>query len=102
MLVLLATAALMADPGERHVNAPYTQVRREMIAAGYRPTQVRDRPPCNQTFFEDTCRAYPEVMDCSGTGRAYCEFNFVNARGQRLTVVTEGEDNHRAVLIRRP
>lgn len=102
MLLLLATAALLSDPNERQINAPYVAVRREMISEGYMPTRVRDRRPCDETYFEDTCRMYPEVIECSGTGRAYCEFNFQNAQGHRLTVITEGEDNHRAVLIRRP
>ena len=103
MLVsLLFSAALMAQPDERHIDAPYTQVRTEMIRAGYLPTRISGRAPCSETLFEETCRTYPEVIDCSGTGAGYCEFNFAKRTGERLTVVTRGESRLRAIIIRRP
>lgn len=90
------------DRRERRVNAPYEAIRREMIEDGYEPTPVAGRANCEDTFYVEVCRRYPEVVDCSGTGRAYCEFNFVNAEGSRLSVITEGKADLTAVLIRPP
>ncbi len=90
------------EPRVRRVDAPYEVIRNGMIAEGYRPRPVGNRTDCEDTFYVDVCRRYPEVVDCSGTGAAYCEFNFVNQQGRRLSVITKGETDLTAVLIRAP
>ncbi|MBV9521876.1 MAG: hypothetical protein JO010_03735 [Alphaproteobacteria bacterium] len=73
----------------------YDAARKAFLAAGWQPLQTRsaDDPAVaygnGPGFWK---KGYTEVETCSGTGLAFCEFLFKDAFGNRLRVVTAGEE----------
>lgn len=74
----------------------YDAARKKIMAAGWQPRRQpsrygqSDRIQGNgQTFWK---KGYTEITDSSGTGRAFCRFEFQDRRGRILTVMTAGED----------
>src|SRR5918998_6315888 len=89
----------------RHARLPaiaeltYHKARKRLLAAGWQPLQTKsyneadDDPDISygngRLFWR---KGYVEVEACSGTGVAACAFLFRDAYGNRLRVVTAGEE----------
>lgn len=79
--------------------ATYHTARKRLLAAGWRPLRTKS-PARADTDLDLTSgngpvfwkRGYLEVEHCSGTGLAYCSFLFKDAYGNRLRVITAGEE----------
>lgn len=56
---------------------PYVEVRKELIALGYRPFKGRHWQTQDACPGLARCSDYPELVYCSGTGIAICESAFV-------------------------
>jgi hypothetical protein len=101
--VLLWMAGLPADAraaplASALAHKPYPVVRSKLISLGYRPVKFihADNPcPDGQTF----CGKYREVISCSGTGLAMCEFAWTRS-GKYFAVTTTGELTPRFNAIR--
>jgi hypothetical protein len=116
---LCVSSQVMADdepgfgpckPGSSHASVPrfgdvsYDQARKKLLAAGWMPRVTREP---DGTLADDSegardlwgngpvfwSRGYTEVENCAGTGLAWCEFNFVDEKGNRLKIVTAGEED---------
>lgn len=98
-LALLGSVALIlpflaaeAKPFDLYRHKPYAVVRAKLIQNGYRPLRFRhqsDPCPDGQTF----CVRFPEVISCSGTGLAMCEFAFFRTGDRKyFAVSTTGEE----------
>jgi hypothetical protein len=78
------------------INRTYDQARRELIAADWKPVQTKstssdpDISGGNGPIFWE--RKYVEVKTCASTGGAPCVFLFKDANGNRLEVITAGEE----------
>ena len=91
--VLLWMAGLPTDASAAPLAAvlahkPYHVVRSTLIGLGYRPVKFIHTNACpdGQTF----CGKYREVISCSGTGLATCEFAWTR-NGKYFEVTTTGE-----------
>jgi hypothetical protein len=72
---------------------PYDITRNILITNGYTfiPNQGDVRERCG--FRTEVCVAYPETESCAfGTGRGFCGFTWADAKGQKVKVITYGED----------
>jgi hypothetical protein len=79
----------LAAPSAAFDHKAYKVVRRELLRLGYQPLRFkRDANPCPDG--QSVCRLYPEVISCSGTGLAACEFAWTR-QGTYYTVSTVGE-----------
>ena len=72
---------------------PYSKAREIILDNGWQGKNQRwqDIPEwgeVKEVYFDNGWR---EVQDCSGTGMAYCRFEFRNIKNQTLVVITEGE-----------
>lgn len=92
-MAIAASAGAVEPPAK---NVPFTDARRELIAAGWKPREtfllMGGGERANQWGdAEELYRAgFIEVVACSGTGRNYCSFNYV--RGKACLVLhTLGE-----------
>ena len=88
-LITLPTGANAAPLAATLAHKPYRAVRSRLMGLGYRPLRfIHAENPCpdGQTF----CRKYPEVISCSGTGLAICEFAWIK-NGKFFAVNTTGE-----------
>lgn len=77
---------------------PYDVARRVLIKGGWLPNkrlpihgESVDVQSGNGPIFWQ--RGYWELESCSGTGSAFCLFEFTNPTGRLLEVVTEGEED---------
>lgn len=78
----------------------YHEARPIIIGAGWGPLQTLQEGSEN---FEQSAKSgnglkfwrsgYHELQTCAGTGQAYCSFLFQNKKGDRLRVVTKGEEH---------
>lgn len=76
------------------LHTPYSQVRAALAGAGYSPQIIRDRPMDEPTCERERrlCKAYPELLWCSGTGMSFCKWLFRRTSdGRFVTVTTDGE-----------
>jgi hypothetical protein len=78
----------------------YLAARRTILALGWRPLDGA----CSGGGISDfTCRAFPEVGNCSGSGSGYCDMTFVR-KDRCLVVVTVGGvpsvSNNREPVVR--
>ncbi|MBC3809873.1 hypothetical protein [Undibacterium aquatile] len=78
----------------------YHKARKSLLAVGWQPlrskplNQANEDPDIsygNGMIFWDL--GYREVESCSGTGLAPCSFLFQDAYGNKLRVITEGEES---------
>jgi hypothetical protein len=106
--VFAASAAVAQEPPcqpGRHAKVPvitdlvYAKARKKLIAAGWQPAQTKsindaaddpDLTSGNGPIFWR--RGYVELESCAGTGAAACSFLFKDAFGNRLRVITTGEE----------
>jgi hypothetical protein len=80
-------------------NATYHAARKKLLLAGWKPLRTKalhatetdaDIEEGNGPLFWK--KGYVELESCSGTGLAFCSFLFRDAYGNRLRVVTGGEE----------
>lgn len=67
----------------------YAQARKALINAGWQAVELspnRDRSGTMGYIIDQL--GYNEVESCSGTGMGFCRFNFTDAKGRTLAVVT--------------
>jgi len=92
-------------PPHRHAKLPaitkltYPKARKRLLAAGWQPLQTKSFNEADPdpdisggnglTFWK---KGFMEVESCSGTGVAACAFLFKDAYGNRLRVITAGEE----------
>jgi hypothetical protein len=76
----------------------YDAARKKLLAAGWKPRlqplsyeQSPNIQGGNGSVFWK--RGYTEITDSSGTGKGFCRFQFKDAQGRLLTVVTVGEED---------
>ena len=77
----------------------YHEARPILIAVGWKPLQTFEEGTDDYKMGVTTgegklfwSKGYHELQTCSGTGSAYCSFLFQNKNGDRLRVVTKGEE----------
>jgi hypothetical protein len=76
----------------------YDAVRNRLIRAGYRIVRFQRGPlfePCPD--YPSECERYPEAINCSGTGLAFCQFAFFDPAHRRYVVVTTHGEERRVV-----
>jgi hypothetical protein len=105
ILLLLGPVAAACDSERRTLEdlrqgMPYSEAREIILDAGWQAVAVRwqDRGELygrDSVMVED--RGWTEMQVCSGTGMAYCFFEFQNAMGEKLVVQTAGEEDDPAV-----
>jgi len=73
----------------------YSKARRVLLKNGWQATYSRwqDIPEFGREhdFFYD--KGWREVETCSGTGMAYCSFSYHDHYGNKLGIITEGDDD---------
>lgn len=95
-LALCALVAGEADaaPLTRLVGKPYDTARSGLVRAGYRIVRFQrgaDFVPCPDD--PSRCERYPEAINCSGTGLAFCQFAWFDKMHHRyLIIATHGEE----------
>lgn len=124
VLAVLATGAYLymrtqSEPslGERleqitedHKDNEYREIRAFLMASGFIPVAVPHATgPDESGEWEDgfcagdekLCETYPEVLNCSGTGSAPCQFAFHDKNSGRYVIVeTYGETLHKVTAVR--
>jgi hypothetical protein len=78
-------------------NLPIDEARTRLIGAGWEPVPG---DPAQQAlgWAKDVAAAgVPEVEDCSGTGLAFCSYNYTSAAGD-LSVITAGDGSENGGL----
>lgn len=92
----LFSNAYAAEPLPNLRDIPYPVARSELAALGYAPIRVARRASWMGCPYPDDCRRYPELLQCSGTGIALCDFVFRKRRtGKYVFVTTYGEELRR-------
>lgn len=94
----MTTAASAQSIPKFKKDAPYTQVREQLLRAGFLAEQLpaAETDRCAPGRAE-MCTTFPETRWCLGTGKATCEFVLRNPRGGLIQVTTRGEDEDPAV-----
>lgn len=72
-------------------DSPYAEVRQALINAGWQPVTHSYLSPSDRDRAERS--GYPELQACSGTGLGFCSFIFSAANGQKLRVITAGQNS---------
>jgi hypothetical protein len=82
------------------VGKGYDEARAKLVRAGFEPVHFQ-RGPLYQPCPDDpaSCKPYPETISCSGTGLAYCQFAFADARRRYIIVTTQGEERRGVVSV---
>ena len=74
----------------------YHKARKALLAAGWQPVQTVRWQELDERLFGQAKNfwqnGYVEVEDCAGSGMAPCSFLLKDVYGNRLQVVTEGEE----------
>lgn len=76
------------------IGLDYHNARFALLSEGWKPTQnLRARPSeISGNAYSFLSRGYAELEDCAGSGLAYCAFLFSDDYGNRLRVITVGEE----------
>jgi hypothetical protein len=96
---LIAVSVLLSAAGPVSIrpdldNRPYGAARKELIKSGFRPVPIKHSRAEGEDWcgFHEACTAYPETLNCAGTGMAPCLFAFQRASDRMYVVVgTVGE-----------
>ena len=93
-LAFLLLAAVPAGAAERTPSFPkrtaYGEARATLIGLGWAPVKLPDADTCDEG--DERCQGRPEMLSCSGTGRANCAFTW--KKGDSLVQInTYGETN---------
>lgn len=87
--VLLSSSVIAQEiPKTLKQGMSYAQTRKALINAGWQAVELspnRDRFGAMDYIIQ---LGYNEVESCSGTGMGFCRFNFTDAKGRKLAVVT--------------
>lgn len=81
---------------------PYAQARKILLNAGWQAIEI---PVLQRDPFRGTVEyivkglGYNEVVDCSGTGRGFCRFEFGAADGRKLVVITVNNQRGRQPIL---
>jgi hypothetical protein len=59
-----------------------------MLKAGWKPFHSPDADECAG---DTRCEGRPEMVSCSGTGKAFCKFLWTKS-GKTVGIITSGED----------
>lgn len=70
-------------------NEPYSQVRQEMLKAGWTPYHSPTSDICSDS--DQRCQNRPEMESCAGSGMANCRFLWAQG-GRGVAIFTVGED----------
>jgi len=72
---------------------PYSEAREIILNTGWQGKNSRwqDIPDSGEIGIIYYDNGWQEVQDCSGTGMAYCKFEFINVKNQTLAITTSGE-----------
>jgi len=108
LLIFTTTVAFAAEKSckpSKHAKLPavteftYHKARKALLSAGWQPLQTKSFNEANTDsdisygngalFWK---KGYVEVEACSGTGIAACTFLFKDVYGNRLRVITAGEE----------
>ena len=65
----------------------YSAVRIKMLKTGWKPFHSPEADECSG---DERCLGRPEMVSCSGTGRAFCKFLWKKGR-RTVGIVTTGE-----------
>ncbi|MDX2245018.1 MAG: hypothetical protein NW224_30445 [Leptolyngbyaceae cyanobacterium bins.302] len=88
-IVTLSSAVIAQEiPKTLKQGMSYAQARKALINAGWQAVELspnRDRFGAMNYIIK---LGYNEVESCSGTGMGFCRFNFTDADGRKLAVVT--------------
>ncbi len=87
-VILSSTVIAQEVPKTLKQGMSYAQARKTLINAGWQAVEYspnRDRFGAMDYLIQ---LGYNEVESCSGTGMGFCRFNFTNANGRQLAVVT--------------
>jgi len=83
---------------------PYSKVREMLLDAGWQAIldqeNVRHASEKSAQIRYLLDKGYTEVVDCSGAGFDFCLFQFENAYGQILSVVTINNEANEEKIIR--
>ncbi|MBQ1498848.1 MAG: hypothetical protein IIZ38_11090 [Sphingomonas sp.] len=91
-LANVAAPDLVKEP-EFKAGQDYADVRKRLLGAGWIPAEY-DAPSCSPYGYApgEECHDRPEILNCSGTGKGYCEGYWIR-RPHALRIVTiEGPD----------
>ena len=99
MLLCVVTLAVVqstpAAAAERLIGLSYDQARQLILSDGWSPRrgdgESADVEFGNGRIFWE--RGFTELQGASGTGAAHCRFEFTDALGQVLVVITTGEES---------
>lgn len=92
----LFSNAYAAKPLPNLRDIPYPAARSKLASLGYAPIRVTRRALWMGCPYADDCRRYPELLQCSGTGIALCDFVFRKRQtGRYVLVTTYGEEQRR-------
>lgn len=80
----------------------FSEARELLLRQGWFPISSPANPTGNPNLMSGNGpyfveKGYREVVNCSGSGLAPCEFAYRSEAGQKLIVVTVGEDAHARV-----
>lgn len=94
------TASVKTPKAPAVTGMTYHKARKVILARGWKPYRsIPENEVATNTDIksgngaEFWKRGYVEVEACSGTGEAPCAFEFRDAKGNRLRVITKGEEN---------
>ncbi|MBX3484812.1 hypothetical protein [Phenylobacterium sp.] len=94
--LLAATVSAAAHAAARpHLlpGASYPTARRQLMAQNFVPVRIidhGDRLVCSR--YADVCRAFPEVVECTGAGASFCMWLYRNrTNGRYWIIVTRGD-----------
>ena len=98
LFILLVATALPSEAWARQEilqflnKKTYGYAKSWMIKSGFVPVKFRHPEPISPCPGDQSCDLYPELLDCSGTGLAFCEFVFFSPSHRRhVVIVTYGE-----------
>ncbi len=106
MITIIATCALIA-PFNAYAQSleitglTYHKARAIIIEAGWTPLKTQaDKQHRFGNGPDFWALGYFELESCSGTGLAYCSFQFENTKGESLRITTKGEEYHEEEFLR--
>lgn len=77
---------------------PYEAARRVLVESGWQPVRFPWQTMEERCGSREVCQKYAEAEACSGTGMGYCRFEYGDANGRKLSLVTIGEELESLVL----
>jgi hypothetical protein len=81
---------------------PYAQARKILINAGWQAVELSpNRDRSGSVGYIINTLGFNEVEDCSGTGMGFCRFNFADADGRTLAIVTVNNELGQKPLLHR-